>query len=197
MARGPHHRRWRYLGDAGFGAGQIEDPIDLSTPGGATRLDPDPAHNDTDHAVDGYTLSGPSWEWAWPDTSGGTLTLQLRNFALAVEIDLFRRVATAISRDETVLNRRFLREYSNDILMAGFADAGTLLRKDQSTFAIPASAYANLIVERRRLNTLALESVTDAYWTSETTTTSTAIVTLSPRSTRTPNCSRFRGPKRE
>lgn len=102
------------LPDEGFGfgpaRGQVEDLLN-PLPSGFKTARLDGSRRSHPEAIDGYTLSGPNWDWAWLHSSqpksgsGRVLGIHFRNFLYRSNIDLFGRT-TEPATSVTIAGRR-------------------------------------------------------------------------------------------
>ncbi len=89
-----------YEGASSPGRGQVSDPL---LQGRVAKYDPlFRVHGDD--AIDDYTLSGLNWLGVWPTVTESSLQLQLRNFIVALDVDLFGRKATLLAADDIFPN---------------------------------------------------------------------------------------------
>ncbi len=114
-------------------------------------------------ANDNYTLSGPSWDWAWLQSQADPpkLTIQLRDFRAYAEIDLFRRTATTIAPipvQDTVTPFLCAMGHTANITSGRLADPASLYRATPRTLPVwPNPAFANAVLDTERVRTYRLE----------------------------------------
>ena len=142
------------------GPGQVEDP--LADNGDVARLDPAQRHltraSGEVEPIDGYTLSGPNWDWAWAMSAPSGVRVQLRDFLERENVDLFTRTSTAG-------HWPYPPAPWSDLLCAkdGTGSRPLTIGSPPWMFWSP-TPYANALIEQQRLDLIGLESAVEAFF---------------------------------
>ena len=128
------------------GSGQVVDAL------GSDGVAPlDPKKRAETEALEDYTLSGPNWDWAWLQSAGSELRIQLRDFLERVDVDLFaRRTYAANWGFSDTPNPRLLCAKNGSPTRPLFTEVPAWM-------FWPAPGYANAIIDEGRLDTIGLE----------------------------------------
>jgi hypothetical protein len=117
-------------------------------------------------AIDDYTLTGPNWEGVWPlSWSVGASTgleLQFRNLMERLQVDLFERRVFSLpdpSRtDAAAPYPQLLCAKMTPRIIRRFRGTMRLFYGRPNSMAWPAPAYANAVIDERRLDIIELDA---------------------------------------
>lgn len=132
-------------------SGSIEDPLV------GTVASLDPKKRTQTEALDDYTLSGPSWDWVWPQSVPPLLKVQYRNWLEHENIDLFKRTARSSSWS-------YPPSPNPQLLCAKAGTANWALYYGTPTWMFwPRTPFANAVIDETRLNTIEMELPLKAF----------------------------------
>jgi hypothetical protein len=106
--------------------------------------------------VDDYTLSGPSWDTVYPQPTSTGLILVLRNFALMLDVHLFRRKASLHQRSGDRVRAKHRKDRVLLTAMKYHSTTRLYFARLAHTYSTW-NAFANLILEEDRIDSFARE----------------------------------------
>jgi Tc toxin complex TcA C-terminal TcB-binding domain/ABC toxin N-terminal region/Neuraminidase-like domain len=142
------------------GPGQVEDPVPDG--GDVARLDPLQRHltrsSGEIEPIDGYTLTGPTWDCAWAMSGPSGVRIQMRDFLERGDVDLFTRSTTAG-------HWPYPPAPWPELLCAKNGTPSRPLTVGSPPWMFwPQTSYANALIEQQRLDVIGLESAVEALF---------------------------------